>query len=184
MTDPKPLASLSSSLLARKGTASPAMRPHMSSIDYSPREADLIDSGPKDATDDLGWNDMGAEVESAPASAHESTVLPLDPDLSGAPEIPQAVPVVHEQLATIAAKFSTGTRQVPQPRSAVDHKRLAAFTLRIDGERHLKLRMACTVQARSAQQLLIHALDRLLEDCPEAVNLAAQVGNGQIGNRK
>jgi len=53
--------------------------------------------------------------------------------------------------------------------------RRAAFTLRLDAKRHLKLRLASTVRNRSAQQLVTEALDRFLNDIPEIEALAAQV---------
>ena len=43
----------------------------------------------------------------------------------------------------------------------------AAFTLRLDPERHLKLRLACAVGGRSAQMLVTQALDELLAAMPE-----------------
>lgn len=60
-------------------------------------------------------------------------------------------------------------------RQAADSGRRAAFTLRLDAERHLKLRLACTVRNRSAQQVVTEALDRLLNAMPEIEALAAQV---------
>jgi len=52
----------------------------------------------------------------------------------------------------------------------------SAFTLRLDPDRHLKLRLACTVRQCSAQQLVTDALDGLLADMPDILKLAAQVG--------
>jgi hypothetical protein len=52
--------------------------------------------------------------------------------------------------------------------------RNAAFTLRLDAERHLKLRLACTLDNRSAQQIVTEALDRLIADLPEVAALAAE----------
>lgn len=60
-------------------------------------------------------------------------------------------------------------------RSALDRGSRAAFTLRLDSERHLKLRLACTVRGRSAQQLVTEALDALLDEMPDVGSLAAQV---------
>ena len=60
-------------------------------------------------------------------------------------------------------------------RSALADGRRAAFTLRVDSDRHLKLRLACTVQGRSAQQLVTEALDRLLDGLPELDDLARRV---------
>jgi hypothetical protein len=51
----------------------------------------------------------------------------------------------------------------------------AAFTLRLDPDRHLKLRLACTIRNRSAQQIVTEALDALLGGMPDIDKLAAQV---------
>jgi hypothetical protein len=63
-------------------------------------------------------------------------------------------------------------RRAPRPRSAPGSKAKAAFTLRLDPARHLKLRLACAVNGRSAQQLVTDALDRLLERMPELDSMA------------
>ena len=63
-------------------------------------------------------------------------------------------------------------RRAPRPRSAPGLKGKAAFTLRLDPERHLKLRLACAVDGRSAQQLVTDALDNLLERMPDLDGLA------------
>jgi hypothetical protein len=59
-----------------------------------------------------------------------------------------------------------------RPRAAPGSKGKAAFTLRLDPSRHLKLRLACAVDGRSAQQLVTDALDRLLEEMPELDSMA------------
>ena len=59
-----------------------------------------------------------------------------------------------------------------RPRSAPGRKGKAAFTLRLDPSRHLKLRLACAVDGRSAQQLVTDALDRLLDEMPELDSMA------------
>lgn len=50
---------------------------------------------------------------------------------------------------------------------AVQSARRAAFTLRLDADRHLKLRLAATMQGVSAQVLVTEALDRLLAEYDE-----------------
>ena len=50
----------------------------------------------------------------------------------------------------------------------------AAFTLRIDPERHLRLRLASAVTRRSAQVILIEALDTYLKSLPDIDALAHQ----------
>ena len=59
-----------------------------------------------------------------------------------------------------------------RPRAAPGSKGKAAFTLRLDPSRHLKLRLACAVGGRSAQQLVTDALDRLLSEMPELDSMA------------
>ncbi|MEO0591778.1 MAG: toxin-antitoxin system HicB family antitoxin, partial [Pseudomonadota bacterium] len=53
--------------------------------------------------------------------------------------------------------------------------RRAAFTLRLDTERHLKLRLAATMQGISAQSLVTEALDALLEDIDDLDTLVARM---------
>lgn len=67
--------------------------------------------------------------------------------------------VLGVQPAVVAAPAASKSR-VP----AVQAGRRAAFTLRLDIDRHLKLRLAATMQGVSAQVLVTEALDRLLAD--------------------
>ncbi len=99
--------------------------------------------------DDLGWNDMGGEV----LQLHSDGVVPE---------------VVRQQRAL--------ARQVAaERRSALADGRRAAFTLRLDAERHLKLRLACTITGRSAQSLVTDALDRLISEIPDAAEFASKL---------
>ena len=74
---------------------------------------------------------------------------------------------VAQPPVVIAAAVRT-----PNPRAAAGSKAKAAFTLRLDKERHLKLRLACAVTGRSAQQLVTDALDELLASMPELDGMA------------
>ncbi len=65
-------------------------------------------------------------------------------------------------------------RRVPTSRAAPGAKGKAAFTLRLDPARHLKLRLACAVSASSAQILVTEALDALLAGMPELDAMAAR----------
>ncbi len=108
--------------------------------------------------EDLGWNDMGYEP-------HEAEIVPINGESHGQLGVPE---VVRQQRA-IARQVAS------ERRSALADGRRAAFTLRVDAERHLKLRLACTVKGRSAQQLVTQALDQLLDSLPDISDLAAQV---------
>jgi hypothetical protein len=226
VTEAKPFASLSSGLLARKGTARPAMKP---------QGFGQMGGG---NLEDLGWNDMGFEPpKPAPMPARDE-----DHDAFGQEvvEHPRAHPTgltpihspVHSQQAELAVRFAAPeaeeiddtaemftpevvtadvftpkmftpevlepepevaeapaapmpalvavpaepARQVraPRPRAAAGSKAKAAFTLRLDPERHLKLRLACAVTGRSAQQLVTDSLDAFLTGMPELNAMAAK----------
>ena len=208
MSEAKPFASLSPTLLARKGAAKPAMRPQLQPLGHYPAPeltpADLAASHDH-RNDDLGWNDMG-EPHDAPEPAHPfakpetATVLPFavgeanfesgsvaGPLTTGIPEVVRSQDTLAERIEAgrlgmpptepiplAAHRFSRAANTVVR-RSALADGRRAAFTLRVDGDRHLKLRLACTVQGRSAQQLVTEALDRLFDGLPELEDLARRV---------
>ena len=86
------------------------------------------------------------------------------------PEAEEA-PVVVAAAAPILVP-APARRRAPRSRVAPGSKGKAAFTLRLDKERHLKLRLACAVDGRSAQQLVTDALDSLLERMPDLDGLA------------
>ncbi len=222
-TEPKPFASLSSGLLARKGAARPAMRPQ----GFGQVGAGL---------EDLGWNDMGFEppkpAQAEPDAEHDAfgQVIPAHPhNLAGLTPVESPV---HNQQAEIAGRLSAYSpdetddeeidetaelydpeaevydpeaeleeldeveeatppvaappvpvvlakpqpapvaRRQRKPRAAPGTKGKAAFTLRLDPERHLKLRLACAVDGRSAQMLVTQALDQLLGEIPDLDTLA------------
>ena len=152
----KPFASLTSGLLARKGQAKPAMRPQVYSGFGAPQE-------------DLGWNDMGFD---APRPT------------------PDAPAVVHQQ-AQLAEQFSAPapTADPPAPARKPRTKRAqalnghkAAFTLRLDEERHLRLRLASALQRRSSQRLVTEALDALLNTMPGLDDLVVKAKRNPVGN--
>lgn len=191
MDAPKPFASLSPSLLARKGGARPAMRPQYQA--YAPAAPSLNAAVARDIHEDLGWNDMGHEPEQAPepvaAKPVPAEVVALKPPapVVRAPEVPAApvaveVPEVVRRQAEIADRIAEAAVQKAEDRpveagrrSALAAGRRAAFTLRLDAERHLKLRLACTIANRSAQQVVTDALDQFIANLPDVAELAAQV---------
>jgi hypothetical protein len=161
--DNRPVASLSPTLLARKGGARPAMRPQVAPLRQ-------FDDNAARQLDDLGWNDMGNDSD-APMSSelpegHMAEIVELNPGL----ELPAARrPEVLRQRAEIAERLAKSRR------SALSDGRRAAFTLRLDAERHLRLRLACVCSNRSAQQLVIEALDQLIAEMPEVSEMAVKV---------
>lgn len=115
-------------------------------------------------------------------------VKPSEPELDE-PESPVAdaseavatEPETVEDAAPAAARHvkeqrpSVPERAVRQAVKSAGNGRRAAFTLRVDPERHLRLRLACAVSGQSAQQLVTQALDDLLTKLPEIEDLADRV---------
>ena len=208
---PKPFASLSSGLLARKGAARPAMKP---------QGFGQMGGG---NLEDLGWNDMGFEppkpteaprddshdafgedIVEHPRAAHPTGLTPVqspvhsqqaeiadrlagddldeetdetaelyEPQAEEAAPAEAALPIevsAAEEAPLAPAEILSvqpAPKRAPRTRAAPGSKAKAAFTLRLDPDRHLKLRLACAVGGRSAQQLVTDALDQLLVGIPE-----------------
>jgi|SRR6266542_5879460 len=213
-SEPKPFASLSSGLLARKGAARPAMKP---------QGFGQMGGG---NLEDLGWNDMGFEPPKPAAAPRDATHDAFGDEVVQHPHAHPTglTPVqspVHSQQAELADRLTADDSEeaeqdetaelyqpeaepeveeagelyeaeaepepmpaplvvapVPQPRrsaaprAAAGSKNKAAFTLRLDPSRHLRLRLACAVNGRSAQQLVTDALDQLLVHMPELEAMA------------
>lgn len=197
----KPIASLSSSLLARKGQAKPAMRPQgYASLSMTNMQPDQ----PHMATEDLGWNDMGHETHDPHKTLKVSPLVSVQRPLAvvapvvavetlAEPELPEVVQPVAVQIEAVqeapvqadmvqaandeAASFIPtvleqqrklaellgATVEEPAARNKEPAVNKAAFTLRLDEDRHLRLRLASAVSRRSAQRLVTEALDRFLE---------------------
>ena len=145
----KPLASLSSGLLARKGQARPAMRPQPISFGMAASE------------DDLGWNDMG-DADPVPPVLVERATLAREVETPAEPA-PEPAKRVSPATAARLARESV----------ALTAARKAAFTLRLDTDRHLRLRLASALADRSAQQLVTEALDAFLSRQPAIDEIVA-----------
>jgi hypothetical protein len=211
---PKPTASLSSNLLARKGQARPAMRPQ-----------GFVGLSPATTHDDLGWNDMGEDApRPAPLPApiqvqqpqiHQPAPKPMvlrqreeldqqiaeprfepEPETISEPTGEQKSPLAVRQPKAEAKLVADAPAPAAAPakakpvakaavaraaREAVDKKGKAAFTLRLDHDRHLRLRLASALTNRSAQLLVTEALDAFLDTLTDVDALARQVGSKDRG---
>ena len=107
------------------------------------------------------------EAEDAEQPVELSAEMGAEPPLELAAERAPVV-VVPQPVATPAPAPVRARR----PRAAPGSKGKSAFTLRLDPSRHLKLRLACAVDGRSAQQLVTDALDQLLQAMPELESMA------------
>jgi len=158
-------ASLSASLLARKGQARPAMRPSVAHNE-----------------EDLGWNDMGHEADaSLPAPVRYQAAIEAElgevPAESGATvnDMPAEEKVRPVRIASRVTRRIKVRKGVGPVRAKDAAKGKVAFTLRLDSERHLRLRLGCTISNRSAQQIVTQALDAFLQETAGIDDLAAQI---------
>ena len=202
MRDSKAFASLSSGLLARKGQARPAMRPQgfatslgaQDDLGWNDRGHDVPRvAGAVLPVDLAGPPPAAAVIVDLPDVIRQQEEIarefaaPVDPISVAPPKIAlvavEDAPVEAAAEAAVAeptparrpasrkmASMAPRIAAVPETLSRRTHK--AAFTLRLDTDRHLLLRLACAVQHRSAQQIVVEALDRLLADLPDVARLA------------
>ena len=168
------IGSLSSSLLARKGQARPAMR----------SQGFGGFSGVGQGLEDLGWNDMGVgdAAPVVPEPAAPAVAVPISATVEPTPDAAAPVPQVlveretlNELITAPAVVKSVSVATATRLRRETAHAGKAAFTLRLDAERHLRLRLTSAVTNRSAQQLVIEALDALLQSVSEVDALVAQL---------
>lgn len=237
IAEPKPLASLSAGLLARKGAARPAMR----------RQVQLPGAAAAFAHDDLGWNDMGygqmgydvdpghgagdlsrptehgltpmAREDDAGAMRDLSDAVDRVIDRAPQPEpvvapiqaetpiaAPVETPTVHRHIerieqeyapAAVAAalpaaatvepvdaagdRVTAAPRRSPVARARAGSRGSFAFTLRLDPERHLRLRLASATSNRSLQQILVGLVDDYLASQPEIDAFAARLPGSRKG---
>ena len=196
-------ASLSPTLLARKGGAKPAMRRQSIAV----AGARAHQPGTSDnALDDLGWNDLGetadnhaADNGTAQAAPHASASNAND--IGDAPQDADFAPLTNHAQSTATEEADVeaqpkvtpirkGAPRLPRPALAISNPRepqvdksqersptgrRTAFTLRLDTDRHLKLRMAATLAGRSAQAIVTDAVDAMFAEIPELDPLVARV---------
>jgi len=131
--------------------------------------ADRLSELPEDYSDD-GEDEADETAELYEPEAEAEVEAEADVQASMAEDAPAvAKPViVAAPMSVAAARRSLKTRAAP------GSKARAAFTLRLDPERHMKLRLACAVGGRSAQMLVTDALDALLASMPELDAMASK----------
>ena len=191
-------ASLSPTLLARKGGAKPAMRRQSVAVAgaqaHQPRHAA---SYPDSVLEDLGWNDLGESEAPAP-TAHandvddstteqntgfatlgehaESSAAAPETKREREPEVAQNVTPIRKGAPRLPRPSMPMAKEQPEkPAKSEPKGKRTAFTLRLDPTRHLKLRMACTLANRSAQSLVTEAVDAMFAATPELETLVARV---------
>ena len=142
----------------------------------TPPEPDLVpEAGPEP--------DMeieAPEAEAAPEFEAEAAEFAA-PEFEAEAAEPEPEPKVRALSEARVVKLPS-SRVMPARAPAAAVRAKAAFTLRLEPERHLKLRLACALSRRSAQQLVTEALDDFLNSLPELEALSGHMP-GQSNQR-
>jgi hypothetical protein len=124
---------------------------------HEPEAEEACEPEPEEA-----YEPEAEEAHEPEAVAEPEAEEVFEPEAAAEPE-PEPVRAAPAPVVPIS------NRRMPVPKGK------AAFTLRLDPERHLKLRLACAVTRHSAQQLVTGALDEFLNGLPEVQALAERV---------
>lgn len=169
---------------------------HGQQADLAQRLASASDSGDEeheeheedDATD--GTHDPLTPVAATAAEPVAVPTLAIKPRITVAaqPPVAQIAPEpvastedAHVTVAQAPPAAAPSQADAVAPRKASGPK--AAFTLRLEASRHLKLRLACALTGRSAQMLVTEAVDQLLNSFPELDTIAGQLPEGGRSRR-
>jgi hypothetical protein len=204
--DARSYASLSSGLLARKGAARPAMRPQGYGPHLGFEDLGWNDMGPVQPPEEVLEEDLPEHVPSSISALTPAPKLPRGDDPVEEPEVvaqqraiaesfppeaeaeevvAEATEEVVEEAAPVQVPLvKQRAHVVPLPkrpvvRAKAEDSRKAAFTLRLDAGRHLRLRIATAVTGQSAQQIVTGALDALLASIPEVEALAERAASAK-----
>lgn len=130
-------ASLTSGLLARKGAALPA-GPHVNGLDAMA-------------------NDLARDLAASRPVRHDPpTPVSITPP-------PPATPPMAVQPVPPPSSAADSVKPV-KPRAAAGSSGKAALTVRLDPERHFKLRLLSAHTNHSSQQIMIDALDAYISE--------------------
>jgi len=180
-TDPENL------LIATKPSAKPAAGTNdLYDTENDNCDADDSDEDAVDAQDtDQAPHPILDPVTSAdivPIGARSTAPVPANEDTSDSAEREETPladadsPVVRSQQKRLARRIlADAATPLSKAKPRSKNGRRAAFTLRLDTDRHLKLRLASTMKGMSAQSLVTQALDSLLDDIAELDTLVERM---------
>jgi hypothetical protein len=173
----KPVASLSAGLLARKGAARPGQKYMAEPGLEIPENHRVIRFGNMDGESDVPAPDVHEPFADNDLSVTSTPVFVEETKIE-----PRIEPVVQVTPVFMQPVIESVSRE-PKARRAAGSRSKAAFTLRLDAERHLRLRLLSAHQHRSAQRIVLDAVDRLLAETFEPLltsgRLASSVAKEQ-----
>ena len=134
--------------------------------------ADAVMTGPEDAEAEYDEDSEPVYGEAFDDEAYaDEDYADEDESADYAPLAP--APVAEPVVAAPAPRAARPAASIRVPASQAGRR--AAFTLRLDADRHLKLRLAATMQGVSAQALVTEALDSLLAEFDDLDVIAARL---------
>jgi len=143
--------------------------------EHVPSSIAALTPSPRAASEPAPVREQAPVYEQPPVREQQRNIA----DVLGAEEEDEQVePAAAAVVAPIVAAPSPAPADViaiPVRRAPIAARDKAAFTLRLDPDRHFRLRLACAVSGRSAQQIVTGALDEILKTYPEIDALAGQL---------
>lgn len=136
-------------------------------------DASVLDAS--DAGDDGETDQGGSEDHRGVADETQPTAVAVEPVVHAGAPVP--TPSIKPRIVAVQSAASA------RPRAAKGMGPKAAFTLRLDAQRHLRLRLACALHGRSAQMMVTEAVDRLLATFPELDTIAGQLPESGLPRR-
>ncbi len=126
----------------------------------------------KDTSDQAAVVEADVSAQIVPIASHPSARVAANEDTQDHHETANLAdaesPVVRSQQKRLAKRIlADAASPLNAAKPGAKKSRRAAFTLRLDTDRHLKLRLAATMQGVSAQALVTQALDAFLESIAE-----------------
>jgi len=127
--------------------------------------ADAVMTGPEDHEPEYDEEDEPVYGEAFDEEGYgEDEDYGDEGENAGVHYAPLVAAPVPEPVVKVQAPIALPTPVRISRAASAQTGRRAAFTLRLDADRHLKLRLAATMQGVSAQALVTEALDRLLAE--------------------
>lgn len=153
----------------REGDPAAEDRPDLPGLDGH-AGLSAMEEGASQAEPADGPVEEAVETDAGELPADEAPAEPAEvaPDAVIKPELPapDAPAQVAEVIPMRPAQSETEEEKIPA-------RAKVAFTLRLDKQRHLKLRLASAIENRSAQRLVTEALDDFFKRMPDLDRLAA-----------
>lgn len=145
--------------------------------DDDEREAHAWEAGEDDGEESGYEDDYAPDYANAAGEESEDDSRYADAASFAAPAFAPTRGARPAKIPAIALPSEPAAVRAPAAHRtpAIQAGRRAAFTLRLDADRHLKLRLAATMQGISAQALVTEALDRLLAEYDDLDVIAAHL---------